>query len=301
MSRHGPLHRRHASTHDGHEAYTAQQSNASAALPWPKTANPTPYEILGVPRHRPYDKKRYYELVKLYHPDRYRYSPPATGDATSATSATSASDKSTLHPSSLPAAVRLERYRLIVAANALLSDAKRRAAYDRFGIGWSTAHGATSASHAAEAAARDYNDWHSSPTSAARNATWEDWAAWYAEQQRRAHASTGDSDADGPHYWTPNVGPDGTWSTHDGGRRRQQPVYMSNGAFVAVLLAFAVVGGVSQATRAEARAAGQLALSNARNAQIGEDMQRRQMETEKLSRHDRVQRFLGLRESAGRG
>ena len=60
-----------------------------------------------------YSKTRFHELVKLYHPD---MSPGKSED--------------------IPRQVKIERYRLIVAAHTILSDPTRRSAYDRFGAGW---------------------------------------------------------------------------------------------------------------------------------------------------------------------
>ncbi|KAH0066411.1 hypothetical protein KCU60_g21561, partial [Aureobasidium melanogenum] len=42
-------------------------------MPWPKApkghTHPTPYQILSTTESEPYSKRRFYELVKLYHPD----------------------------------------------------------------------------------------------------------------------------------------------------------------------------------------------------------------------------------------
>ena len=40
---------------------------------WPTALNPTPYDIFGHPKDAPYSKHRFYELVKLYHPDRHSH------------------------------------------------------------------------------------------------------------------------------------------------------------------------------------------------------------------------------------
>lgn len=120
-----------------------------------------------------YTKVRYYELVKLYHPDR-------TG---------------TPH-NDIPQAVKTERYRLIVSAHAILSDPTRRSAYDRFGAGWDGR---------SEVGGRD--TWHQgSPTQRPgpfsqswsegndpiwNNATWEDWERFYAWRARKEGRSDG--------------------------------------------------------------------------------------------------------------
>ena len=76
---------------------------------------PTPYQIFGQKKDSPYSKRKFYELVKLYHPDRHDYG--SSGNLPSYTT-------------------KLERYRLIVAANDILSNPVKRAAYDRYGSGW---------------------------------------------------------------------------------------------------------------------------------------------------------------------
>lgn len=108
---------------------------------WPKTSTFTPYEVFNIPRNAEYSKTRYYDLVKLYHPDRQ------SKDITSE--------------------VRLHRYKIVVAAHEILSDPNKRAAYDKFGSGWnySPKPDPTSAPFGP-----DVNIY--------TNATWEDWERW---------------------------------------------------------------------------------------------------------------------------
>ena len=84
---------------------------------WPKPlsgqAHPTPYQIFEMKTNGVYSKARFYELVKVYHPDRGNGKDEA-----------------------LPRHIKMERYRLIVAANHILADPTKRSAYDRFGAGW---------------------------------------------------------------------------------------------------------------------------------------------------------------------
>lgn len=117
---------------------------------WPATPNPTPYDILSIPRDAPYTKARFYQLAKLYHPDRHH-----------------AHAQTNPH---LTRAVCTERYRLVVLAHDILSDPARRSAYDAYGDGWAAARPLT----------RDtYRKWRADHHSAARNATWEDWEQWH--------------------------------------------------------------------------------------------------------------------------
>ncbi|OAA49681.1 Heat shock protein DnaJ [Metarhizium rileyi] len=130
---------------------------------WPPSPHPTPYEILGMqPSSTPYTKRRFYQLVKLYHPDTH--------------------DKDDQPASSrqLSRAVRLERYHLVVAANDLLSDPNRRRLYDHHGIGWTG--GSSRAPNLRDAD----KAWRHQPGNASRNATWEDWERWRNERSGKA-------------------------------------------------------------------------------------------------------------------
>jgi len=115
---------------------------------WPTNPNPTPYDIFNITRDATYTKRRFYELVKLYHPDRYHQS----------------------HKAQLSSAARIERYRLVVMANAILSDPAKRHAYDICGAGWTQPPSLSSEA---------YDAWRKRKDTPAANATWEDWERWY--------------------------------------------------------------------------------------------------------------------------
>lgn len=83
--------------------------------PWPRSSTPSPYEILDVEPGKPYSKDNFHRLVKLYHPDMHDAGPEM---------------------GAIPRAVRVERYRLIVAANNLLSDPRKRQLYEAYSLGW---------------------------------------------------------------------------------------------------------------------------------------------------------------------
>ena len=166
-------------------------------LSWPEAVKPhktpTPYQILQCSKGDTYSKNRFYALVKLYHPDR-------------------------CHPTSavahLPLHVRLERYRMLVAAHDILSDIEKRKAYDAWGYGWLGHHNMPATNHQP---AWDYDQrrWASDPRN---NATWEDWERWHAE-----NGGSKEPDA--------------------------RTVQLSNFAFVSLILAFVSIGGVVQGTR----------------------------------------------------
>ncbi|KAJ5643685.1 uncharacterized protein N7484_006192 [Penicillium longicatenatum] len=107
---------------------------------WPKSPSFTPYDILNIPRNGTYTKTRYYDLVKLYHPDR--------------------------HSADITPEVRLQRYKIVVAAHEILSDPVKRAAYDKFGTGWN------------HASRPDPTGPDGPDVNIYGNATWEDWERW---------------------------------------------------------------------------------------------------------------------------
>ncbi|KAJ2900102.1 putative hsp40 co-chaperone protein [Zalerion maritima] len=141
----------------GHDKHPRSRSPISFHTNhWPACRHPTPYEIFDIHRTAPYSKTRFYELVKLYHPDRHSH---------------------TAHHA-LPHVTKLERYRLIVLAHSILSDPDRRQKYDQFGAGW----GGRSDMQSPRCHYPDGKSWRDQPGSAANNATWEDWERWHQER-----------------------------------------------------------------------------------------------------------------------
>lgn len=170
---------------------------------------PTPYQIFAMKHTAQYSKARFYDLVKIYHPD--------------------LSNGSSGHMSQQ---IKMERYRLLVAAHTILSDPVKRNAYDRFGAGWN-----------GRAEVGPSESWHQpspfhppGPFSQSwtnpgdpiwRNATWEDWERFHAQRARE----NGDTDAARRVY--------------------QAPVYMRNSYFVALLVLLAMMGGSANYNRAQ--------------------------------------------------
>lgn len=196
---------RHQHQHDRHLQQQQLEQRRSYAhhhdadlLTWPEPQRPhktpTPYQILQCRKGDAYTKHRFYALVKLYHPDRGHLSPAIA---------------------QLPLHVRLERYRMLVAAHDILSDAEKRKAYDAWGHGW--------AGHHHTPAASQHNEWHYDArrwtTDPRTNATWEDWERWHYENSGAKDSSNA------------------------------RTIQMSNFTFMALLFAFVSIGGVVQGTR----------------------------------------------------
>lgn len=135
------------------KAYATTTDPPEHEYSWPTTSSFTPYEVLNHHRTGPYSKQRYYDLVKIYHPDRPCNEHPLCKNITPE--------------------VRLHRYRIIVAAHEILSDPNRRAAYDQFGTGWS--HSPKRYNTVADATA----EWGPYGPTIYANATWEDWERWH--------------------------------------------------------------------------------------------------------------------------
>jgi hypothetical protein len=175
-------------------------------------------------------------LVKLYHPDKHHHI--------------------SIH--GINHGTRLERYRLVVVANDILSDPQKRRAYDLFGMGWG-------------GVPRDPGDiyrnadrkWRREPGNASGNATWEDWEQWYETK----------------------------------GGQPQRPVFMSNPAFAALVVFCVVAGGIGQATRAENHSTYIIDKRQEKHAHISEAIAKRGMASAGMSSSQRVEVFLRDREN----
>jgi hypothetical protein len=184
---------------------------------WPAPTHPhrppTPYEILETEPSAPYSRACFTELAKLYHPDRAR---AAAGNQNHGSAAR------------VSPAERLERYRLVVQAHAILSDPTRRRAYDACGAGWVGGHGAPDAWSANTGDGRPGRFYAKDDVDGPwTNATWEDWEAWHVRQQEKEEAAA-------------RKGPG-----------KKKPVFASHGSFGTVLITLAIVGGAAQMVHAE--------------------------------------------------
>ncbi|KAI6244884.1 hypothetical protein HI914_06854 [Erysiphe necator] len=225
------------------------QENGNETINWPEVTStntiPSPYEIFNQKKHSPYSKQRFYELVKLYHPDRYELNSEV---------------------SKLSSETRLERYRLVVAANNILADPVKRNAYDRYGAGWNgnpdiLKNGRAASNRGFSGGPRSYDG----PDGLNQNATWEDWEKWYTR--------------DAP---------------------PQDPIYVSNAAFFGIILIFALLGGIGQATRASSNSFSFMEQRNALHNKVSLELMNIRKESTNCSiQEERIHRFMKNRDPTG--
>ncbi|KAF9891075.1 hypothetical protein FE257_005010 [Aspergillus nanangensis] len=144
--------------HENHRHYATAQGFPDHELSWPSASPFTPYDVVKLDRRAPYSQSRFYELVKIYHPDRPCNEHPVCRD--------------------ISPQVRLQRYHMVIAAHEILSDPTKRAAYDLSGAGWSLHHppAPTPTPSWAQTGSSDYGPIFN-------NATWEDWERWHNRHQ----------------------------------------------------------------------------------------------------------------------
>lgn len=213
-------------------------------LSWPDAVHPhrspTPYQILRCGRGQAYTKHRFYALVKLYHPDRSDVSSPVAH---------------------LPRHLRLERYRLLVAAHAILSDDAKRQAYDAWGLGWSGHHHLPS-QYPHHTWASEQRQWTHDPS---HNATWEDWERWH-------HREAGTEEP-------------------------PRDLYMSNIAFVSLVFTIVTLGGIMQGTRANMFGTSVMEQRDKIHKEASIELARSKRATMSGDRDERIKTFLEHREA----
>lgn len=258
--------------------------SSSSDLPWPTSLHPTqppsPYQIFNQDRGTPYSKRRFYELVMKYHPDRNSH-PDESPDTSP-------------NPCKCTKEVMLDRYRLVIAANNILSDPEKRAAYDKFGVGWNN-----KVDSMTESPLHKYSTYHRWRKTAQGddtvfrwpheqdpmyNATWEDWERWYEAQRDKARASSSM-----PLY--------GHFFTSGRGTQRKAGIFMNNYAFVSIVFLFALLGGIGQATRAHDYSKSIQARAQELNDQTSQVLMRARQDTIDQStvgesKKDRIRRFI---------
>jgi hypothetical protein len=262
---------------------THQSKDDRDHLPdWPRNPHPTPYEIFDIARSAPYTKKRFYQLVKLYHPDKHHSSQRPTDDSASPSSNLRPSTAEGIHPAPaaesgsgppphpslhITSSARLERYRLVVAANDLLSSPSKRHLYDTHGVGWLPSSDPLSHHSHADLRRAD-RAWRSNPNSAAHNATWEDWERWHAQQH-----------------------PD---ASH--GERR--PRFMSDSTFASLVVLLCLIGALAQKSRAQTIGAEFMEMKSQQHANIGHQLGQRGKVTASMGRDERISAFVLERENS---
>lgn len=236
-------------------ATTRDQGSPSAAsneLPWPEmstsSATPTPYQIFQLHKTEPYSKRRFYDLVKLYHPDRHGHCCDIP------------------NIDCLSRDVKMKRYRLVVAANDILSDPTRRRAYDLSGSGWSGHPDLGGTAYNSDQATRPrWSGFHDNDSPAA-NATWEDWEKWYQRHSRDA----------------------------------QTPVYTSNGGFITLVAFVVVFSAFSQASRVDEHQQFFADRVELVHNDCSKNIQQRKTDTRELSGTEQaILRFMRSREQGG--
>ncbi|KAG9241006.1 hypothetical protein BJ878DRAFT_254779 [Calycina marina] len=222
---------------------------------WPEITGtnkvPNPYQIFNQQKGSKYSKERFYTLVKIYHPDRHDQ----------------------VMNDGLDYATKLERYRLVVAANDILSDPIKRNAYDTWGAGWNSSNEAGMPHGMARTSTKygtyTQRGWNPKPGAPMRNATWEDWERWHQKE------------AGGP----------------------QQETFSSNSVFVSLIMMFAAIGFVGQVTRVESHTETVMEHRGALHISVSEDLRRRRQGTAAIeaNRDERIRSFLNSRGPDGYG
>ncbi|GAB7344674.1 hypothetical protein MBLNU457_3155t1 [Dothideomycetes sp. NU457] len=222
-------------------------SNDIPGIPWPEPpkghTHPTPYQIFDLPRTAPYTKARFYQLVKIYHPDR-------------STGATCTQN--------------LERYRLIVAAHTILSDPSKRRAYDAYGAGWNGKADLHPPSTTHTSNPGPFSSWRTHADPIFANATWEDWERWRHNRDGNTQSQSG-------------------------------PVYMSNSAFISMVLVLAAVGSSWNYNRADQAGESFLASRDAIHDRAAKELRRVRQETGLRAKEERIEYFLRNREATALG
>ncbi|KAF2200982.1 hypothetical protein GQ43DRAFT_441022 [Delitschia confertaspora ATCC 74209] len=231
----------------------SEEPDLSWPEPVPPHKNPTPYQILSCGKTEPYTKRRFYSLVKLYHPDQCHPQSPA------------------YH---IPHHVRIERYRLLIAAHTILSDPAKRSAYDLWGHGWAGHSRPRGQSDAQAYEAYQQDQWPDGHNPM-YNATWEDWERWHYRQNQNSQNNS-NQDA--------------------------RTVYMSNFGFMSLIFMIVSVGGIVQGTRANSFSNTVLEHADRKHREASIELGRSKRATMTAGdRNQRIEMFLRHREAVNNG
>ncbi|KAF2121857.1 hypothetical protein BDV96DRAFT_482684 [Lophiotrema nucula] len=247
LSRHTRHYAEHASSHPESPGPHYEEEDLSWPAPAHPHRTPTPYQILSVRKGEVYSKHRFYCLVKLYHPDRRHPSSPIAH---------------------LPDAIRIERYRLLVAAHTILSDDAKRKAYDLWGSGWAGHHSSPSfpSTYGQPYERKTWPPGHDPMY----NATWEDWERWYDRE-----------------YGTE--------------KEDSRKFYMSNFGFMSTVFALISIGGIMQGTRANLMTSSVMEQRDKIHREASIELARSKRATMSGDRNERIKTFLEHREATNAG
>jgi curved DNA-binding protein CbpA len=208
---------------------------------------PTPYQIFALKKNQAYSKTRFYQLVKIYHPD-----------------------KSDASDSSISQEMKSERYRLVVAANIILSDPVKRSAYDRIGAGWDGK--ADIAGKAGSGGSGPFQqNWRDPSDPVWQNATWEDWERWREAREDEAMGVK---------------------------REKQSPLYMNNSYFIALIALFALMGSSANVHRAQENGQNFVEQRDIVHDRAAKELRKVKQDVQAMrGRDERIQWFLRNREA----
>ena len=207
---------------------------------------PTPYQIFDLQKNQAYSKARFYQLVKIYHPDR--------------------SDSCN---SSISHEMKSERYRLVVAANIILSDPVKRSAYDRIGAGWDGKLDITGKN--GNGGGPFQQNWRDPSDPVWQNATWEDWERWREAREDEAMGVK---------------------------REKQSPLYMNNGYFVALIALLALMGSSANVHRAQENGQNFVEQRDIVHDRAAKELRKVKQDVQGMrGRDERIQWFLRNREA----
>jgi curved DNA-binding protein CbpA len=126
---------------------SSPSSNSDNPFPLP-FSNATPYDIFHLPRNctSAQIKSRYYDLVKIYHPDKVMASGMNESKEETEPSSSSSSNPSSTSTTLTPQKAH-DNFKRIREAYTLLSSETKRRMYDNSGYGWNANDGGSSTNH----------------------------------------------------------------------------------------------------------------------------------------------------------
>lgn len=218
---------------------------------WPTTPKgqrcPTPYQIFALKKDQAYSKARFYQLVKIYHPDR-----------------------SDCSDNTISQEIKSERYRLVVAANIILSDPVKRSAYDRIGAGWD-GNADIAGKAGSNTSGPFHQNWRDPSDPVWQNATWEDWERWREAKEDEAMGVK---------------------------REKQSPLYMNNSYFIALIALFALMGSSANVHRAQENGQNFVEQRDIVHDRAAKELRKVRQDVQGMGgREERIQWFIRNREA----